>query len=226
MKYIDITGPLSNRMWQFGYPFPSLHIEKHSDYKEGFGNFTFTSIEGLHAMTGTYIETPAHFFGYENSYLIDSVPLGMLIDIPCVVLNVTTAKEDKYGRIRVELSDLLACKNSTAILENDAIIVSVGWGDKMWFSDEHFSMSPYFTYDAFNWILEKKPCIIGSDTSCWDNLSNPSGFFPKFYEQNMLMLAGLWNLSKVKKPRVKLTVLPIKLENSCAAPCRAVISEE
>ena len=87
-------------------------------------------------------------------------------------------------------------------------------------------MSPYFTYDAFMWLLEKEPCITGSDTSCWEDLENPSGFFPKFYEQNILMLACLQNLAAVSKEKVKLTVLPIRIENSCAAPCRAIIIEE
>ena len=87
-------------------------------------------------------------------------------------------------------------------------------------------MSPYFTYDAFMWLLDRNPSIIGSDTSCWEDLSNPSGFFPKFYEKGILMLACLWNLAEVTQDRVRLTVLPIKLENSCAAPCRAVIIED
>jgi len=96
----------------------------------------------------------------------------------------------------------------------------------MWYDQQHFPMSPYFTYDAFMWLLEHKPCVVGSDTSCWDDLSNPSGLFEKFYELNILMLANLKNLSDVKAPRVKLIMLPILLENSCAAPCRVVVVEE
>ena len=226
MKYIDITGLLSNRMWQWGNPYPTLRIEERHEHTEGFGDFTYTAVEGLHSLTGTYIETPAHFLGYENSYLIDEVPLEKLVDVPCVVLNITTAKKDKNGKIRVELDDLLNCANCNSIRKGDAILVSVGWGDEKWFSQEHFPMSPYFTYDAFMWLLEKEPCIIGSDTSCWEDLENPSGFFPKFYEQNILMLACLQNLAAVSKERVKLTVLPIRIENSCAAPCRAIIIEE
>lgn len=226
MKYIDITGPLSNRMWEFGAPFPKLHIEERRDYKEGFGDFSYTAVDGLHALTGTYIETPAHFLGYENSYLIDSVPLEKLMNVPCVVLNIREPKKDARGRIRVDVEDLEACKNSVAIQEGDAIIVNVGWGDEKWFSEDHFPMSPFFSYDAFMWLLDKKPSIIGTDTSCWEDLSNPTGFFPKFYEQDVLMLACLQNLYEVTQDRVKLTVLPIKLEDSCAAPCRAVIIED
>ena len=225
MRYIDLTGPLCNDMWQFGEPFPVLRVEAKKGYKDGFGEFSFTAIDGLHALTGTYVETPAHYFGHEKSFMIADVPLDKLMDLDCVVLNVE-AKKDGNGRERIEKDDLLACANSGAIRKGDALLVGTGWGDKMWRDQGHFPMSPYFSYDAFMWLLEHEPCLIGSDTSCWDDLSNPSGLFEKFYRQNILMLAGLKNLSAVKAERVKLTMLPILLENSCAAPCRAVVMEE
>jgi kynurenine formamidase len=227
MKLIDITGPLSNDMWQYGEPFPKLHIQERHEYKEGFGNFSFTVIEGLHALTGTYIETPAHYLGYENCYLIADVPPEKLVNIDCVVLNIQNPKKDKNGRLYVGIADLRDCQNSACIRKGDAILVGVGWGDAMWRDQSHFSMSPYFFYDAFLWLLDKKPCIIGSDTSCWDDLNNPSGLFEEYYKQNILMLAGLKNLAAVTAgKRVKLTVLPLLLENSCASPCRAIISED
>jgi kynurenine formamidase len=226
MKLIDITGPLANDMWQFGEPFPKLHIQERHEYKEGFGKFSFTAIEGLHALTGTYIETPAHYLGYENSYLIANVPLEKLVNIDCVVLNIPVLKKDKKGRQYVDIEDLTGCPNSACIRQGDAVLVGVGWGDTMWRDQRHFSQSPYFSYDAFSWILDKKPCLIGSDTSCWDDLSNPSGLFDEFYKQDRLMLAGLKNLAAVTGDRVKLTVLPLLLENSCASPCRAIIAEE
>lgn len=225
MKLVDLTGPLSNDMWQFGDPFPVLNIEARTGYKEGFGDFSYTAVEGLHALTGTYVETPAHFLGYENSYLIGDVPLERLVGLDCVVLNIETAKEDENGRLRVTLEDLQACPNSGLIREGDAILVGVGWGDAMWFSQDHFPKSPYFNYQAFMWLLEKRPCVIGTDTSSWEDLTHPSGFFPKFYEQDILMLAGLMNLKSVSPARVKLSILPLRLENSCASPCRAFIQE-
>ncbi len=225
MRIIDITGLLSNKMWEFGPPFPVLNIEEKHGFKEGFGNFSYTSIEGLHGLSGTYVETPAHYHGYENSYLIADVPLERLVNIDCVVLNVRKPGTDGVGRIVVDLPDLLACKNSADIQEGDAVLVGVGWGDKMWFSERHFSHSPYFTLDAFMWLLSKKPSLIGTDTSSWENLSSPAGFFESFYQQDILMLAGLQNLAAVSESRVKLSVLPLKLDNSCASPCRAFIIE-
>ncbi len=226
MKIIDITGPLANGMWSYGEHFPKLNIKVITGTQEGFGEYSFTSFEGVHALSGTFLETPAHFLGYKNSYLINEVPLKKLFNIDCVVLNVEMNKVDNNGISYVTQGDLQACFNSSVIEKGDAIIVGKGWGDKMWFSKEHFPKSPYFTYEAFMWLLDKQPSIIGSDTSAWDNFSNPSGFFEKFYRQNVLMLAGCMNLKKVTEPRVKLTVLPLNVENSCASPCRAIIVQD
>ena len=226
MRYIDLTGQLSNRMWQFGPPFPQLNIEEKHGFKEGFGEFSYTAIEGLHGLCGTYVETPAHYLGYENSYLIDDVPLEKLVNLDCVVLNVRNPGKDGAGRMVVDLPDLLACGNAEAIRPGDALLVGVGWGDEKWFSQEHFPCSPYFTYEAFMWLLEKSPCVIGTDTSSWENLSSPAGFFDAFYKQDILMLAGLRNLAAVTAPRVKLSILPLRVENSCASPCRAFAVQE
>lgn len=226
MKLIDITGLLSNDMWQYGDPFPRIRIEARTGHTAGFGDFSFTAVEGLHAMTGTYVETPAHFLGYENSELIADLPLHKLVGLDCVVLNVEGARADESGKLRVTKEDLLACGAAGLVREGDAILVGTGWGDSQWFSQDNFPKSPYFTYDAFMWLLEKKPAVLGSDTSCWDNLSKPEGFFPKFYEQNILMLAEVVNLKAVPPKRVKLTMLPLRLENTCAAPCRAFIEAD
>ena len=42
-------------------------------------------------------------------------------------------------------------------------------------------------------------------------------------EQDILMLAEVINLSEVPDQRVKLSILPLKLDETCAAPCRAFI---
>jgi len=225
-KLIDISGLLSNEMWMFGEPFPNLDIKVVKAWKEGFGDFSFTDIRGLHALTGTYVETPAHYVGYENSFLIADLPLEKLVDIDCVVMDLKDLPKDADGRMYVRREDLENCPTGALIQEGDAILVNHGWGDTMWFDQDNFPKSPYFTYDAFMWLLEKKPSVIGSDTSCWDNLGKPEGFFGKFYEQNILMLAECVNLGKAPAKRVKLNILPLRLENTCASPCRAYLHYE
>ena len=223
MRIIDISGLISNRMWKYGPPYPDLKVTVKKEYMEGFGEFNFTQVDGLHALTGTYVETPAHYKGYDNSYLLSDIPLEKLVNLDCVVLHLKDLKQDTSGKTVVTREDLEKCTSSHLIREGDAILVDHGYADAMWFDPENFSKSPYFTYDAFMYLLEKKPYVLGSDTACWDNLSKPEGFFAKFYEQDILMLAEVINLSAVPDQRVKLSILPLKLDETCAAPCRAFI---
>ena len=223
MTRLDITGPIADGMWQYGHPFPFVSVKAEKGYTEGFGDFGYTAVHGFHSLTGTYLETPAHFKGYEESFLIDSVPVEKLMDIDCVILNVDIDVHSSEKQC-ITLDMLKASEGFASIKKGDAILVGTGWGDEKWFSEDNFSMSPYFSKEAFDFILEQEPCLIGTDTSCWDNLSNPSGLFNDFYERGILMLAELRNLKKATACRAKLTVLPLLLGNSCASPCRAVLS--
>lgn len=226
MKIIDCTGPLKNGMWTFGQEFPKLNITKKSGHGDGFGDYYYPQIDGLHGLSGTYIETPAHSLGYENSYLINDVPIEKLVNVPAAFMFVEKDLSDPTKKVRVTLDDLLACPGSRGIQKGDAIIVGHGW-DRYWMDDAHFdSCSPYFTKEAMMWIISHQPSIFATDTPAWDNFADPQGFFPAFYAADILMVAPLANLTAVTKPRVKLTVLPIKADNSCAAPCRAVIIED
>ncbi len=76
------------------------------------------------------------------------------------------------------------------------------------------------------WVIEHQPSIFATDTPAWDNFGDPRGFSLRFNAADILMVAPLANLTAVTKPRVKLTVLPIKVDNSCAAPCRAIVVED
>ena len=225
-RVIDCTGPLKNGMWTFGPEFPVLNIQRESGSSDGFGDYHYTRIDGLHGLSGTYIETPAHSLGYENSYLINDVPVDKLVGVDAAFLYVDIDISDPNKKVQVTLDDLKRCPGSKGIKEGDAVIVGCGW-DRYWMDNEHFdACSPYFSYEAMMWIIDKKPSILATDTPAWDNFDDPQGFFSSFYKADILMVAPLAGLGAVTKPRVKFTVLPIKVDNSCAAPCRAVVIEE
>ncbi len=226
MRVIDATGVIRNGMWSFGSLFPQPRIEKASGFCEGFGEYFYTEIKGMHAQVGTYLETPAHFYGFDKSYLVDDIPLDRLVDVGCVVLKVDKDLSDPGVKHKITLNDLLACEHAGQIRTGDCIAVCCGW-DRHWMDDGvFFPNSPYFSYDAMKWIVDRKPSILATDTPSWENLKDPQGFFPMFYEADILMLAPLINLGEVTKPRVRLTALPLRVEGVAASPCRTVIMED
>jgi kynurenine formamidase len=117
------------------------------------------------------------------------------------------------------------CPGSSLLEENDAIIVGTGWGVN-WMESNYLSCSPYFTYDAMMWLIEKKPFLLGSDFARWENLDNMQGFFPAFYKSNILMLAPCINIEKIKASKVKLTALPLKILGTSCVPCRSYVEDQ
>ena len=87
------------------------------------------------------------------------------------------------------------------------------------------SSSPFIKYEAMQYIIDKKPFLLGADSPRWENLEHPEGFFPEFFNANILLLGPCINLDKITREIVLLTVLPIKIENACCCPCRAIVKE-
>jgi len=225
-RIIDVTGIIKNGMWSFGSLFPKFEIIQRSGVNPGFGEYHYTEFQGMHSQVGTYLETPAHFLGMENSFLVDDIPLEKLVDVGCVVLKCPRDTSDLSKKEAVTKEDLLSCPNFDEIQPGDCIAVYFGW-DKYWMNDDVFyPCSPYFTYDAMQLIISKNPSILATDTPAWDNYDDPSDFFPDFYAANILMLAPLYNLDEVKKPRVRISVLPLRFDNVSASSCRAFNTED
>ena len=76
------------------------------------------------------------------------------------------------------------------------------------------------------YIISRKPFLLGADSAEWENPKNPEGIFKKFFPANILILASCINLEKVNKFKVKLSVLPFNVLDSYISPVRAVVVEE
>ncbi|MGM0492430.1 MAG: cyclase family protein, partial [Armatimonadota bacterium] len=123
---------------------------------------------------------------------------------------------------RIEREDLEAC--GVEVRPGDAVIVATGW-DSHWDEDDFVSNCPWLSYDAMRWILDREPFMMCGDMPRFDSWEDPQGFWDEFFDQGTLLLAPLVNLGAIEGDRVKLTALPLKVVESCAAPCRVVVME-
>lgn len=213
-RIIDITGELYSGMWSYGPPFPALNIKPLAEVEWVKYDIYAEVFEGLNSQSGTYLETPAHLLG-EASYPLIDVPVDKLVDIPCVVLNVGAQRGEPITRQMLE-----SCKNADKIKEGCAVLVSANYGEK-WKDDDYLASCPFFTREAMDWLISKKPFLLGSDFPRWDNLEKPQGFWQDFYNADILMLAPVVNIEEVDT--ALLTVLPIKAAVTSCAPCRAIL---
>lgn len=226
-KVIDITGLIDKGMWNYEDPFPTIEIKPLPPIPWLGGQTVGCEIfEGLHSQSGTYLETPAHYYGNGNSYALIDVPIDKLIDVPCVVLNLGLWDMDpSSGRRPITVKDLEGCTNANQIQEGDAVIVGTGWG-RYWFHPDNLKYAPYFTKEAMDWLIAKKPFILGSDSARWECLERPQNFFGDFYAADILMAGPFINLEACTAARSRLTILPLKLPVTSCAPSRAVIVED
>ncbi len=222
MKVTDLTGEIYEGMWNYEPPFPPFHLKPLPEVPWVKQKVYCEIFEGLHSQTGTYLETPAHFFGNENCYLLDEVPIEKLYQMPCSVLMVTPSSGQ--GRPCITAEMLENAPGASRLSKGSAILVGTGWG-KHWKKEDYLENSPYFTYDAMHWLIEKKPFLLGSDFPRWENLAHPQNFFSEFYRANILMLAPVIHLEQLNSPQVLLTVLPLRVPGTSCAPCRAVAVE-
>ncbi len=218
MSITDITGVLYNGMWNYEPPFPSLDMKPLPEVEWVQTKVYCDIFDGLHSQSGTYLETPAHLLG-DKSYPLEAVPLEKLVDIEVQVIKLNGFEIDGDRRpiTRAMLEDAGLC-------EGVSILISCDWG-KYWRDERYLSASPYFEKSAMDYIISKKPFLLGTDFARWENLERPQGFFADFYAADILMLAPCVNLEKVQSKRAKLTALPLNIEKTCCAPCRAFIKE-
>lgn len=224
-KVIDITGTIYEGMWNLEAPFPDFKMEPFPPVPWAQGDVYLESFQ-MQSQTGTYLETPGHFLGYENTFLIHEVDVKELTNRRCVVLNVGEINPDNCDeRKPVTLEHILNTPNADQIREGDAILLCTHWG-KMWENKDFVKNSPYLAKDALQWLIDKKPFLIGGDFPRWELVDKPQGVFEIFKDTGILLMGPSVNLEQVTKPVVKLTVLPLRIIGTCCAPCRAVIVEE
>ena len=156
---------------------------------------------------------------------MSDVPVEKLVSIPCTILMLPGLDTPNEIRPAITAQMLAACPGVEDIQPGDAILVGTGWG-KYWMDSCYLDASPYFTYDAMQYLVEKKPFLLGTDFPRWESFEHPQNLFPLFYEHNILMLAPLVDLEKIGSSRVRLTALPLNIPGTSCIPCRAVITEE
>ena len=222
MQVIDLTGEIKTGMWHYEPPFPEFHLRPLPEVPWVSGRVYCEIFEGLNSQTGTYLETPAHFFGNDNCYLLADVPVEKLVDLPCRVLMLPEEAFAAPERTPVTLPILLAAAAENLPLPGEALLIGTRWGNN-WDAPDYLSRSPYFTREAMEWLIARKPFLLGSDIPRWESFEHPQGFFEAFYRANILMLAPCVNLEQAGSRFFRLTALPLHVPKTSCAPCRAVL---
>jgi len=215
VRITDISGPIYHGMWTYGGPYGEVEVAEVPQL-EAVAHETHSWRMAMSVQSGTYLETSLHV-KRDGPPLID-IPLEDLWMRDCAVLRVPKGPDGC-----VQVAELEAC--GVEINRGDAVLVYTGW-DSHWREADFIQSCPWFSRAAMDWILDHEPFLMAGDVPRFDSWEEPQGFWPRFFDQGTLLLAPVVNVSAVQGDRVKLCALPMKLEASCAAPCRVVVVEE
>lgn len=221
MSLIDITGSVHTGMWHYEEPFPAFTLKPLPEVPWVKGRVYCEIFDGLNSQTGTYLETPAHYFGNDRCYLLADVPTEKLFRIPCRSIVIPEENFSGPERTPITLDQLLDAVGDDLPQPGEAILVGTGWG-KRWDEEDFLSRSPYFSREAMDWLIARKPFLLGSDVPRWESFEHPQGLFDPFYHADILMLTPCVNLEQLGNCRCRLTALPLHVPGTSCAPCRAV----
>jgi kynurenine formamidase len=225
MKVTDISGPIYTGMWSYADYYPDFKLSA-VEFEFGGEKYSVDVFEGMHAQTGTYVESPQVFSeSGKGGGFNESVPLEKLFNIDAYVFNIEhDSLETKDGRPVITLGDIKKAEKG-AIPGGSAILVGTGYG-RNWEKKDYVSKAWFFNKDALYYLIDKKPFLVGGDSPVWENEVHPEGAFERFYKLGILLLAPCINLEKISSFRVKMTVLPLNILKAGVCPVRAVVVEE
>jgi len=215
MRIVDISGPIYSGMWTYGGTYGEVQIAEVPQL-EAVEHETYSWRMAMSVQSGTYLETSLHVD--RNGPALIDIALEDLWMVDCAVLRVP---KEPDGMITAR--DLTDC--NVPVQRGDAVIVATGW-DAHWREPDFITNCPWCSAEAMHWILDHEPVILCGDVPRFDSWATPQGFWDRFFGQGTLLLAPAVNLLNIDADRVKLCALPMKIEESCAAPCRAVVVEE
>ena len=215
MRITDISGTIYPGMWSYGGAYGEVEISEVPPPREVLHQ-TFSWRMAMSVQSGTYLETSKHV-RLDGPALVD-VTLEDLWMRDCAILRVPKAPNES-----ILAEELQAC--GAEVRTGDAVVVATGW-DSHWDQPDFISDCPWFTRQAMDWILDHGPGMMCGDVPRFDSWADPQGFWPRFFDQGTLLLAPVVNLAAVHSNRAKLCAMPLKITESCAAPCRAVVVEE
>ncbi|MDZ7838549.1 MAG: cyclase family protein [Actinomycetota bacterium] len=222
---IDASGPLYEGMWSYGSPYPDFKLKQLESPNWVDFDASSQGFEGFSTATGTYIDGPSHALGLKAADPIHKIALEKLFDVDAYVLKFNLnklAKED--GKPYISLEDINRAEKGD-IPHGSNLIFATGWG-KHWDQSDFLTGCWFFKKDAMEYIVSKRPFMLGMDTPSIDNVKNEQGLWPLIFNHGIYLVAPLVNIENIDRFKVKLYVCPLKILDTTGLPCRVIIKEQ
>ena len=211
MRPIDLTMTISENLPAFpGSPKPHL-IPWESIVPDGYNlELLFFS-----SHSGTHMDAPRHFL--QKGRTIDQIPTSRLATKAVLV------KIEAPPNGRITRKDIVRYESGNgAIHAGSAVVFSTGWSKRLQ-DESYFKKNPGLSAAAARYLASRHVGMVGIDSPSIDAGNSPG--FPAHHILcgcDILIVENLVNLDRIKKPKFKLVVLPLKLKGATGSPVRAI----
>ena len=163
------------------------------------------------SMAGTYLDFPSHIEATDDGSDAAGFPADRLYRLDATVIHL--ARRDGSGAISAEE---LAAACPAPPLGQALILNALG---PLRF-DQIAPRSVYLAAGAVQWIIEQGFRLLAADV--FESNERPQGVFETLFAAGVLTVCQPVNLDKLIWPRVKLTVLPLRVAGATQLPCRVI----
>lgn len=207
---VDLTGLITDGLCFYEPPVSPVRLERMATLdRDGWDGHRME----LTTLSGTYLETSAHHFAGRRT-------IDQISPRECI-LTARLARIPRGPDEAITAADLRQAVAPLELQPGEALIIATGW-ESRWGQPEFDRLSPHFTMAAMEWILARRPALLGADLPAFDSRRQPEGVVPRLFADDVLLLAPLVNLGAVPGDRFQLVALPLKLAGACGSPCRAL----
>ena len=173
--------------------------------------YVLTDIE-LNSHMGTHIEFPFHHL--QEGASAGEYPLESLIG-NAVVIDVSHRKADEY----ITVEDVM--KYEEDVKEGYIIFIRTGF-DKL-FRKENWNDEIHMSQEAMDWLLTKKPIVIGTDATGFEIPDTDNGpIHITMFKQNVAMIESCCNLDKIQGKNALVFILPLPIKGLDSCPVRMI----
>jgi len=159
MKVVDLTLTIYEGMPCFPvawYPKPKFEPVLVPD-TDPSGSNRYASKALLFCHGGTHLDSPKHYNYSPEEKTIDKTPVDVLVG-PTVWVHLP----EKQNLEEITGADLEKATKGME-LKGKRLLITTGYTDNNWGKDDYFSVSPYMTANAAEWMVEKGICMVAID---------------------------------------------------------------
>ncbi len=212
-RLIDLSHPI--HIGQFthpGLPGPEWEaFRTRADYRQSSGTDFQIDRVSMVGNTGTYLDSPFHRFADGTD--LAALPLEAVADLPLVVVDCRAA--------RAVDESLLAQQLDEVAIGGAAVLLHTG-GDRGWGAPEYAEDAPYLSADGTDWLVERRPAMVGIDSVNIDDLADQTRpAHTGLLGQRILVLEHLTNLAALPTTGGRLHAAPPPWHQIGTWPVRA-----